>query len=1718
MTESIGDAEQILGGAIQRVRKHPAANCESCPLLLDGEYVPSAGPEKTKLAVCGEAPGAYEAKVGEPFVGESGKLLTKILSAYGINKHEVLRTNAASCRRSDGATPTQAAIQACRPRLVAELKDREVTQVVALGNSAAQSILQTKTGITKLRLGPGRTTSEFPGLEVVTTFHPAAALRQPDYFPSIVSDFGKLRGYYSQWYEPKWQAYEYPAEALAALAELEKLPIEPVTIDIESAIEKDMCLAPETSVLKKDLTWVPIGSLAVGDELIAFDQDRISQMQPAIVTATKRITQPCYRVTTKRTSIVCSVNHMWPVKTCLAAGYTWRPTRFLHDRLGRTNTRNVLAEFYLPWLAFPWEEDTTKDGGWLAGILDGEGCLSGRKAGYGYYLNVSQNDGPVFDRVVEVLQRAGFELQIFHADPNDLSSPKRAQVASKDQMLRMLGVYRPVRLLEKASKIWQGTRRHFVDLIESIEYVGERETVAIETTTKTLIAEGYLTHNSFETPARHTLLCVGLGFQRGRVAIIGETALRFDEVREALTHYLLGRPIKAQNGKFDLKGLYTKLRKFIPEGQALKLATDTLLKSYCVSPETRIIKTDLTWVQASEIKTGDEVIAFTEQFNRGTTLKPSRVLNTKRQKAQCFKITTQITDNYHGHVEPHTIVCSANHIWPVKVHGQGKTVWKTTEQLYQRHLRLHRITPYDLTPIDIQASNVAEIIRSRYDAGESGATLARRANCSIGHIYNLLKKTGQVRTGNSTYGGGRRTQLMHFIDPWEVDNTREGGYIAGFLDGEGSLNNTEGSSWQLSYAQNPGPVRDRIRRHLKDKGIALNNNSAPKDKTCIQDAIAYGYRGALRTLGTFRPERWLAHASDIWQGKRKFNVVDIDDIEPIGEQEVIGIETTEGTFIAEGFLTHNCLDERAGIHDLETLGVEKLGTPFWKSVIDRYRGPKESYAVVPRPVLYKYNAFDVHATDLVDEVLTRQMGNDQKKLHNFLVRASNALQYVELNGIGIDLKYNSELSIQYTASLDLLETRIATAIPSHDKVAERFGWRHGTFNPRSPKQVKEVVKDVFGLRLPMQLNQKREYAETTNAEALMNLLERNLDRPSEEFLRRMLEHRKESKTFSTYVKGIRKRVYRGRVYPTYLLHGTTSGRLSCRNPNLQNWCYSNDTEVLTHRGWKLFKDLTEIDKVAQWHQDGTIDFTVPTKLTKQPYTGKMIHIKSCGTDLLVTPSHRMFSLTRGPGAVDGNLQIEPASTYLRWYKGQNPSRKFIRGGYAKGIRELSGAERLELARAVAIQAEGHYSSAWPNHIKLSLNSERKRAQLRELYSNVKTYIKPDGAPREYVWINETDPEAQWLTWPDKNFKPERILELGAEDLKFFIGEIHKWDGDFTKHATYLQHHDRILSLDVVQAAAMLAGMSTSWYEQSEHRSTVNFHPKVNRNFGYLYTTEEDYNNVVYCAQVPTGALVVRRNKLALVCGNTRGHVVRRQAIPAIPGNVFVEADFKQNEGRVLCWLAQDEFLRKIFNDPTRDLFDELTPPLYGDVSGLNEDAAKELRVRVKAYFYGTGYGRTAFSVALEHNIPVAEAERGMNAFLRTIPATVKWQEQIKQQVLNGQDLITPFGRHRRFWLITNKNKKDVLNNALSFKPQSIASDICLDAFIHLRPDLKGIGYVRNLVHDSILTECPENRVGEVRELMRYHMVEAARRVVGDYVKFGADFSVGYNWGTLEKIP
>jgi uracil-DNA glycosylase family 4 len=244
--------------------------------------------------------------------------------------------------------------------------------------------------------------------------------------------------------------------------------------------------------------------------------------------------------------------------------------------------------------------------------------------------------------------------------------------------------------------------------------------------------------------------------------------------------------------------------------------------------------------------------------------------------------------------------------------------------------------------------------------------------------------------------------------------------------------------------------------------------------------------------------------------------------------------------------------------------------------------------------------------------------------------------------------------------------------------------------------------------------------------------------------------------------------------------------------------------------------------------------------------------------------------------------------------------------------------------------------------------------------------------------------------------------------------------------------------------------------------------------------------------------------------------LRRQFIAA-PGNVFVSGDYSQVEGRVLAVVSGDPYLGDLFRNTERDIFDEINQSLYGVVD-------KSKRRLLKTFFYGYSYGRTAHGIANdpEFMMDVRDAQRQLDAFKALIPTVGEWQEETWQKVQDQGYLETTFGRRRHFPLITNRNKDEVRNTALAFIPQSEASDICLRAFTHMRPELEvnygNEGRIRLTIHDAIVTEVVAHREAEMREDMRYYMENSgnawARQQDSD-IPFQVAFKSGTSWDQLE---
>lgn len=181
---SVGDADrELFGGPLVHLDSLDAlaravASCTRCPLYATATNpVPGQGKPNADLMIVGEAPGATEDEQGLAFVGPAGQLLTKILAAVDLKREDVFICNVLKHRPPGNRNPMPDEVTACTPYLVRQFELIRPKTILALGAFAAQTLLQTKLAIGKLRSQVHR----YYGVPLIVTYHPAALLRNPSW-------------------------------------------------------------------------------------------------------------------------------------------------------------------------------------------------------------------------------------------------------------------------------------------------------------------------------------------------------------------------------------------------------------------------------------------------------------------------------------------------------------------------------------------------------------------------------------------------------------------------------------------------------------------------------------------------------------------------------------------------------------------------------------------------------------------------------------------------------------------------------------------------------------------------------------------------------------------------------------------------------------------------------------------------------------------------------------------------------------------------------------------------------------------------------------------------------------------------------------------------------------------------------------------------------------------------------------------------------------------------------------------------------------------------------------------------------------------------------------------------------------------------------------------------------------------------------------------------
>ncbi|MGH8725208.1 MAG: uracil-DNA glycosylase [Burkholderiales bacterium] len=155
--------------------KAAVSGCTKCGLhKTRTQTVFGVGDENADWMLIGEAPGAEEDRLGDPFVGQAGRLLDNMLAAIGLSRREnVYIANVLKCRPPGNRNPAPGEVEKCTPHLLKQIELIRPRLILAMGRFAAQTLLDTDASIASLR---GRV-HRYAGVPLIVTYHPAYLLR-----------------------------------------------------------------------------------------------------------------------------------------------------------------------------------------------------------------------------------------------------------------------------------------------------------------------------------------------------------------------------------------------------------------------------------------------------------------------------------------------------------------------------------------------------------------------------------------------------------------------------------------------------------------------------------------------------------------------------------------------------------------------------------------------------------------------------------------------------------------------------------------------------------------------------------------------------------------------------------------------------------------------------------------------------------------------------------------------------------------------------------------------------------------------------------------------------------------------------------------------------------------------------------------------------------------------------------------------------------------------------------------------------------------------------------------------------------------------------------------------------------------------------------------------------------------------------------------------------
>jgi 8-oxo-dGTP pyrophosphatase MutT (NUDIX family) len=384
-------------------------------------------------------------------------------------------------------------------------------------------------------------------------------------------------------------------------------------------------------------------------------------------------------------------------------------------------------------------------------------------------------------------------------------------------------------------------------------------------------------------------------------------------------------------------------------------------------------------------------------------------------------------------------------------------------------------------------------------------------------------------------------------------------------------------------------------------------------------------------------------------------------------------------------------------------------------------------------------------------------------------------------------------------------------------------------------------------------------------------------------------------------------------------------------------CYSEDTEILTRGGWKLFSDLKGTEEVATRSKDGVFEWQRPTHYVNEAYTGPMVQFSGRTIDCLVTPDHRMLTTVGPDGWSEASRVRDSKGRICGHADGKDGTqREWITSAQRLLERKQAGAKKDDRLVAVSSWHGRELRSATftvTGQVFRWDDGDVHRAEGPEIPADVRDhsvemtgdqyaafmgmYLSEGGLIHDRekhgyrITISQTANgkgiaeygqliqelfgdlrrgSGGWNIWrkalwrychqfgyaPDK-FAPPEVLDMSRRQLKIFWR--YYWLGD--GHTEHTQEQEVVATSSCLMAGAFQEIIQKLGYSSSARPSGDGYYRLRTRKTAYpgYNAKQADYSGRVYCVTVPNGIVYVRRNGRAVWSGNSPAYQQYLYGVP-----------------------------------------------------------------------------------------------------------------------------------------------------------------------------------------------------------------------------------------------